>query len=168
MTKAELLDLIARFSREPVPALVGRHVYLWHGTWKDLERIIAAETVVHLDLHELAATLERTPRAEREARRLLRRSLQKALISQFAPGRQQVFVVTGCDFLSRYQVSSTPFFEIASESQMVILTLSPDESGFQPAGPLPDYVSLDATAPLAYLRNAVGSASVVNATEDVT
>lgn len=167
MTKNELLDLISRFSQRPVPALGGRHVYLWHGAWEALRSLIPAQVLTHLDLHRLAATLERAPRARDEAGRLLRRAVEREISGQLASDRQHILAVTGCDLLSRYQVSIKPFFQIASERQMVILVVSPVETHFQPADPLPDYVTLDTSAPFDYLRTAVGSEVTINVTEDV-
>jgi hypothetical protein len=167
MTQDELLDLISRFSQRPLPALGGRHVYLWHGSWEGLKGAIPTQVVAHLDLHRLAATLERAPRARDEASRLLRRAVQKELNERLTSDSQQILVVTGCDLLSRYQVSINPFFQVASEKHMVILIVSPAETYFQPSEPLPDYVTLDASAPFDYLQAAVGPEATVNVTEDV-
>ena len=167
MTKDELLTLIARFSQRPLPALGGRHVYLWHGTLESLKGAIPAQVLTLLDLHRLAAALPRAPRASDEARRLLSRAIEEELDERLAPDSQQILVIAGCDLLCRYQVSINSFFQIASEKQIVILVVSPAETRFQPSSPLPDYVTLDASAPFDYLLAAVGPEATINAAEDI-
>ena len=71
-------------------------------------------------------------------------------------------MVTGCDLLSRYGVGLNPFFEVVSERTAVVLTIPPEETLFQPAEPLPDYVSLLPHVPFDYLRAALGERVVIN------
>ena len=118
-----------------------------------------------LDLHALAATLSGSPRSADAARRLQRDALRSQLADLPTLDRQQVLVVTGCDLLSRYRVPLGPFFEIASEHLMVVLLVSPTETRFRPAEPIPGYVSLDPDAPFDYLRTAVGAEAVINTVE---
>jgi hypothetical protein len=79
---------------------------------------------------------------------------------------QQVFVITGCDLLSRYQVPLNLFFQLASEQTMFILVISPAETHFQPTQPLPGYVLLDTAAPFNYVQAAVGAAATISMDED--
>ncbi len=168
MTKAELLDLISRFSNRPVPALTsGRHVYLWHGQLEVLFKAIPNEvSVSRVDLHRLAIDLPRTPRATTEARKLLRHTIQKTLNTQLTANGQQIFVVTGCDLLSRYQVSLNPFFELASEKRMIIFVVVSAETRFQPPPSLPSYVELNTSVPFEYLQTTVGSVATISVEED--
>jgi hypothetical protein len=167
MSPAEFLDLLVRFAERPIPALAGRHVYLWHG---DAERLVAAlpgSAVRRLDLHALAAALPQAPRSAEAARRLLIQALRSQLGGLYALDRQQILVVTGCDLLSRYGVALTPFFEVASERLAIVLAIVPDETRFQPAEPLPDYVSLDARAPFNYLRAILGDGVTIGSVEEL-
>lgn len=166
MIKADFFNLIARFAQRPMPALGGRHVYLWHGQLRTLTAALPGELKMFtLDLHQLAAKLPRTPRARDEARQLLTRAIQQQLKSQLETSSQQVFVVTGCDLLSRYQVSLRSFFQLASESRMIILVVSALETQFQPSGLLPSYVELDPGAPFEYLQTTLGVAATINMDE---
>jgi hypothetical protein len=165
MTKAEFFKLISRFAQAPLPAVSGRHVYLWHGSLEVLKRNIPTETSVSVDLHHLAAMLPRTPRAHDEARRLLSQAIQTTLTEQLKFDHQQIFVVTGCDLLSRYEVPLNPFFEIASERHLVVLVVLLVETNFQPSHPLPSYVTLDPSAPFNYLQAMVGAVATISDSE---
>jgi hypothetical protein len=167
MMHDELLGMISRFAQRPLPALEGRHVYLWHGDWNLLRPAIPSGVSVQIDLHQLATTLAHTPRSRREAAEQLRRAIDKAIKAHFLPTRQQIFVITGCDLLSRYQIPVRPFFDIASEQRMIILVVPADETHFRPTSMLPDYVSLDPVAQYQYLQAAVGEAATIHVTEDM-
>ena len=162
MTQDEFLDLLSRFAERPMPALTGRHVYLWHGGVDRLTGALPGSAVRMLDLHALAATLSRSPRSVDAARRLLLQTIRAQLADLLSSDRQQVIVLTGCDLLSRYRVPLGPFFEVASERTAVILTISPEETRFHPTEPLPDYVSLLPHAPFDYLRAVAGERAVIN------
>jgi hypothetical protein len=164
MTKDELFNLISRFALRPLPAVNGRHVYLWHGSLEILKRGIPVEILISIDLHHLAATLPRAPRMRDEARRLLSQAINTTL-NEHESDHQQIFVVTGCDLLSRYEVPLNPFFQVASERQMVILVAPLAETHFQPSHPLPSYVVLDPTAPFNYLKAVVGAVATINDSE---
>jgi len=165
MTKRELFDLISRFAQRPLPAVNGRHVYLWHGSLDVLKRAIPAETFVSIDLRHLAVALPRAPRARDEARRLLNQTIQTTLNEKLEFDHQQIFVVTGCDLLSRYEVSLNSFFQLASEKHMIILVVPLAETQFQPSRPLPNYVVLDSTAPFNYLQAVLGTAATIGDAE---
>ncbi len=168
MTHDEFLDLLARFAERPLPALTGRHVYLWHGELEGLTSALPGNVPHELDLHDLAANLPRAPRSIDAARRALLHALRSQLGELPATERQQVLPVTGCDLFSRYRVPLRPFYEIVSEHFMVVLVLPSAETRFQPAEPIPDYVFLDADAAYEYLRSAVGAESVINTAEELS
>lgn len=165
MTKDEFFKLISRFAQTPLPAVNGRHVYLWHGSLEGLKRNIPTETLGSVDLHHLAAMLPRAPRARDEARRLLDQAIQTTLTEQLKFDHQQIFVVTGCDLLPRYEVPLNSFFEIASETHLVILVVSLIETNFQPSHPLPSYVTLDPTIPFNYLQAMMGATATIGDSE---
>ncbi|TEU16811.1 MAG: hypothetical protein E3J21_09745 [Anaerolineales bacterium] len=168
MTHDEFLDLLSRFAERPLPALMGRHLYLWHGSAEHLAAVVPGNVARALDLHALVATLPHAPRSTDAARRLLRDTLRSQLADLPTLDCQQVLVVTGNDLLSRYRVPLGSFFEIASEQVMVVLVVSPAETHFRPAEPIPDYVSLDPDAPFDYLRTAVGAEAVINTVEELS
>jgi len=163
MTRDDLFSLIQRFSQGPLPALDKRHVYVWHGEPEVLHDAIPAAVLVEINLHQLAATIDRAPRAQDEAMRLLRAALERLLKSNRRADRQQVFFISGCDLLSRYRVPAKSLYALASEQHMIILAVSPAETRFQPSSHLPDYVSLNTSATLDYLRSLIGEAATVTA-----
>jgi hypothetical protein len=165
MTKAEFFKLISRFAQSSLPAVNGRHVYLWHGSPEELKRKIPAETLVSVDLHHLAATLSRAPRAQDEARRLLNQAIQTTLAERLKFDHQQIFVVTGCDLLSRYEVSLSLFFQLTSERHMIVFVVPLAETDFHPSLPLPSYVTLDPTKPFHYLQAMVGAVATISDSE---
>lgn len=162
MTQDEFLELLSRFAERPMPALTGRHVYLWHGGVDRLTGALPCSAVRMLDLHALAATLSQTPRSVDAARRLLLQAIRAQLADVLSSDRQQVIVVAGCDLIGRYGVPLGPFFEVVSERTAVVLTIPSEETHFQPTEPLPDYVSLLPHAPFDYLRAALGEGVVIN------
>lgn len=168
MTRDEFLDLLSRFVERPLPALAGRHLYLWHGSKEHLTFVLPGNVTQTLDLHALAATLLQAPRSTDAARRLLRGALRSGLADLTPSHGQQVLMVTGCDLLSRYRVPLGPFFEIASDHVMVVLVVLPDETRFRPAEPIPAYVSLSPDAPFEYLRTLVDKGAVINTIEELS
>jgi hypothetical protein len=166
VNQEEFLDLLCRFAERPMPALGGRHVYLWHGDVDPLGRALPGHTVRTLDLHALAASLSQAPSSMDGARRMLLRTIRPQIADLLSSDRQQVLVVTGCDLLRRYRVPLGSFFEIASEHTAVVFAVSPAETYFQPTEPLPEYVSLNPHAPLDYLRGALGEGAVIATVEE--
>ncbi len=166
MNQEEFLDLLRRFAERPMPALGGRHVYLWHGDVAFLRRALPGHTVRVLDLHALAASLSQSPGSIDGARRVLLRAIRSQIADLPSSDHQQVLVVTGCDLLSRYRVPLGSFFEIVSECTAVVFAVSPAETYFQLTEPLPEYVSLNPHAPLDYLRGALGEGAVIATAEE--
>lgn len=165
MNQAAFLDLLIRFSERPLPAVSGRHVYLWHGDEEALIRLLPAGAVERLDLHALAANLTQAPRAVDAARRLLVGAIRSWLHEELSWDQQQILMVSGCDLLSRYGVPLGTLFEVSSESTAVVLAVHPDDTGFRPAHPLPDYISLNPRAPLEYLQGTLGEGAIISAEE---
>ena len=166
MNQEEFLGLLSRFAERPMPALAGRHVYLWHGDLDALTGTLPGKVSGILDLHALAAPLPRAPRSIDGARRVLLQTVRSQLADLLPSDRQHVLVVAGCDLLSRYRVPLGSFFEIASERTAVVLTVPPAETHFQPTEPLPEYVSLNPHAPLDYLRTALGEGALIDTVEE--
>ena len=152
MRLGEFTEIVEHFAERPLPALEGRHIYLWEGEVASLQALMPASAYRSLDLHELAAELPRAPRAEDEARRLLRRAIQGHLEDERTIEGQHILVVTGCDLLSRYQVPLAPFLEAVSERFMVVFAVPPGETNFAPITPLPSYVHMMPAAPRDYMR----------------
>jgi hypothetical protein len=166
MNQEEFLDLLSRFVDRPIPALAGRHVYLWHGNLDPLTNALPGKVRRILDLHALAATQPKAPRSIDGARRVLLQAVRWQIADLLTSDRQHVLVVTGCDVLSRYRVPVGSFFEIASEHTAVVLTLPPAETRFQPSAPLPEYVSWNPHAPLDYLCKALDKGAVIDTVEE--
>jgi hypothetical protein len=166
MNQEEFLDMLSRFAGRPMPALPGRHVYLWHGEVDPLRRALPGHTVRTLDLCALAASLSQAPSSMDGARRLLLRAIRPQVADLLSSDRQQVLVVTGCDLLSRYRMPLGSFFEIASERVAVVFAVSPADTDFLPTEPLPEYVSLNPHAPFDYLRGALGERAVIEPAEE--
>jgi len=162
MKEEAFLNLLSHFAERPVPAITGRHVYLWHGNVDRLFSFLPGAVKRTLDLHSLAASLSQAPRSIDGARSLIQQAIASELASLGSREDQKVLVVTGCDLLSRYRVSLRPFFEVASEHTAVVLAVLPAETRFRSSEPLPDYVSLNPHAPFDYLCAAVGQEAVVD------
>lgn len=162
MNQAAFLDMLSRFAKRPLPALVGRHVYLWHGDADSLTNALPDDVIQRLDLHRLTAESPQAPRSIDAAQRVLLQAIRSQITDMLSFDRQQVLLVSGCDLLSRYQLSLGSFFEIASEYTAVVFAIPAAETHFQPIEPLPEYVSLDPHAPLDYLRRALGEENVIH------
>jgi hypothetical protein len=163
MSYNDFVDLIAAFCKRPTVSTEGRHVYLWHGDLNKLKTIIPVRCHSVLDLYQLAKSLERTPRANDEARRLLNKVLKEKLSDALVENRQHVLIVIGCDLLSRYSIPLKMFFEVSSETVMVIFVVSNLESKFKPNEVLPDYISLNPTSTLAYIKDVLGENATIEA-----
>ena len=160
MKKEELFSLIDNFSDRPVPATSGRHVYLWHGSIETLMSEIPRKICQKINLHKLVARFKSTPRAQDQASRLIWKSIQDTLAESSHSG-QHIFVITGCDLLSRYRVPLKVFFERASEERMFLFALSSEDTNFQPTGFLPNYVLFNPTAAHKYLKEVIGEAATI-------
>ena len=162
MRREKFSEMVKHFAERRLPALQGRHIYLWEGELGSLQALVPLSVRETLDLHELAAAVPRAPRAEDEARRLLRGAILSRLDDECTTEQQRIVLVTGCDLLSRYRVPVAPFLEVVSERFMVVFAVAPRETNFAPVGPLPSYVHMTPAAPRDYMRAQVaGTGSVV-------
>ena len=165
MNKNELFSLIQQFAERPIPSTEGRHVYLWHGDFETLRKRIPQSILNLQDLHQIVVELSRTPNSQDEAARLLRKVIQNNLYQFGQTYQQQITLILGCDLLSRYKVRLTDFFALASETQMFIFVVRPEETHFRPTSPLPDYISLNPSSTLNYLRGAIGETTTIDLNE---
>jgi hypothetical protein len=161
MNVQEFSRLIERFLQQPVIAVQGRHMYLWHSEYDLLRRMIPTDKRAILDLHQTVTEFTAAPRDREQAARLLRRQIEAWLAREQAAQGQRALLVRGCDLLNHYGVSLSPFFAIASERCMVIFVINPTETTFRPPSMLPDYVTLDPTSPYMYLKASLGEAAVI-------
>jgi hypothetical protein len=164
MLKEEFLLLLTHFAQRPVPALHGRHVYLWHGEPAELQAALSSQSAVELDLHTLVTELARQPTAQAEARRVLQAAIATKLRTLTAANQQQqVIVIRGGGLLARYRAPLDLFFQTAGDACLIVFVIPPAETTFQPARPLPGYVRLAAAATLVYLAAQVGEQAVIGA-----
>jgi hypothetical protein len=162
MNTMEFAALLAQLAQRPVPPIVGRHVYLWHGDLVDLRRLPAAGLAVELDLYTLAAGLPRMPFALDEARRLLQAGIASWLGEHApGPGIHQVVVVTGNSLLQRYRVTLDAFFQASTEARLVVFVVSRRETDFKPVHPMPAYVELEPSATFEFLRSKLGDHALI-------
>lgn len=162
MNRTEFVALLAQLTERPVPPLVDRHVYLWHGDLADLRVLAPIDLASELDLYALATTLSKTPFALDEARRLLQTSIATWL-REHAPahGTPQVVMVTGNSLLQRYRVSLDAFFQASSETRVIVFVVSRRETDFKPVRPMPAYVEVEPGATFEYLRTKLSDHALI-------
>ncbi len=165
MNKTDFAALLAQLAERPVPPLVDRHVYLWHGDPADLRGLAPTGLTTELDLYALSATLSKTPFALDEARRLLQAGIATWL-RQHTPtsGVPQVIIVTGNSLLMRYRVTLDAFFQASSETRMIVFVVPRRETDFKPARPLPAYVEIEPGATSEYLRTKLSDHATIGET----
>lgn len=162
MNRTEFAALLAQLAERPVPPLVDRHVYLWHGDLADLRDLAPVGLASELDLYALTTTLSKTPFALDEARRLLQASIATWLREHApAPGAPQVVVVTGNSLLQRYRVSLDAFFQASSETRLIVFVVSRRETDFRPVRPMPAYVEIEPSATFEYLRTKLSDHALI-------
>ena len=163
MTADDLRQTFERLAQAPTAATgTGRHLYLWHGDLVALETLVPPALLQQLDVYTVAGQLPRTPYAADEARRVLRRQIERALHEQtdlVAP--RQVLVVNGCKLLARYRVPLQPFYSFVSDSRAVVLVASREETEFAPPVSLPEFVRLTPATTFTALSRAVGEGNIV-------
>ena len=165
MNRMEFAALLAQLAERPVPPLVDRHVYLWHGDLADLRGLAPIGLITELDLYTLAAALSKTPFALDEARLLLRASIATWLREHApAPGIHQVIVVTGNSLLQRYRVPLNTFFQASSETQLIVFVVPRRETDFSPVRPVPAYVELEPSATFEFLRAKLSDHALIGET----
>lgn len=162
MNRTEFAALLAQLTERPVPPLVDRHVYLWHGDLADLRDLAPIGLASELDLYALATTLSKTPFALDEARRLLQTSIATWLREHApAPGTPQVVMVTGNSLLQRYRVSLDAFFQASSETRLIVFVVSRRETDFKPVRSMPAYVEIEPSATFEYLRTKLSDHTLI-------
>ena len=162
MVLDDFKTLLSNFAKRPVPPIVDRHVYLWHGELSALHALLTPGLSTTLDLFNMTRSLQRTPFAIDEARRVLQTTIQSWLDRQ-APlsGTRQVVVVTGAAMLARYRVPINAFFNSAGESQMFVFVVPRYETALQPQGSLPGYVDFNPQVTLEYLQTKLGDQAII-------
>jgi hypothetical protein len=165
MNRIEFAALLTQLAERPVPPLVDRHVYLWHGDLADLRDLAPVGLAAELDLYALAATLSKTPFALDEARRLLQASIATWLREHASSsGVPQVIVVTGNSLLQRYRVALDTFFQVSSETRMIVFVVSRRETDFRPIRPMPAYVEIEPSSTFEYLRTKLSDHAYIGET----
>jgi len=165
MNRMEFAALLAQLAERPVPPLVDRHVYLWHGELEDLRGLAPIGLASELDLYTLAATLSKTPFALDEARRLLQANIATWLRDHTpAHGTPQVVMVIGNSLLQRYRVPLDAFFQASSETRLIVFVVSRRETDFGPVRPMPEYVELQPNATFEYLRTKLSDHALIGET----
>ena len=118
----EFKELIAKFrDRTTLPVGGQRHMYIWHGELTILEAALSPVGSAHLDLHDLARSLERRPDDSHAANQVLERAIESWLQRckpDTAPS--QIIVVSGCDLLMRYRVAMAPFMRALDDESVMV------------------------------------------------
>lgn len=162
MNKTEFGGLLAQMAKRPVPPLMDRHVYLWHGDLGDLRAAAPPGLVTEFDLYALAATLPKTPFALDEARRMLQDSIVTWLHEHASsPGTPQAIAVTGNSLLQRYRVPLDTFFQVSSETRLIVFVVSDRETGFKSRHPLPAYIEFEPSSTYHYLGAKLGDHALI-------
>lgn len=165
MNRMEFAALLTQLAERPIPPIVDRHVYLWHGDLADLRGLAPIRLIAELDVYALATTLPKTPFAIDEARRLLQAGTAAWLREHApSPGIHQVIVVTGNSLLQRYRVPLDAFFQASSETRLIVFFVSRRETDFKPVRPMPTYVELDPSATFKYLRTKLSDHALIGET----
>jgi hypothetical protein len=162
MNQVELLDLITRFSKRPLPAVIKRHIYLWLGESDDLVSKIPTGISKKISIHNLCQTLTNFPNGDKAANRELTKVLENWIASEFPPSQQQkILVVTGLDLFYRYRIPMSLFMRLANESCMVVIVLSALDVNFIPQKPLPKYLQLNPNAIFQYISSEIPEEAIV-------
>ncbi len=162
MKQKEFLDLIIRFADHSIPALTNRHIYLWIGEMNDLISQCPKGFFKILDLHSLCLELEKVPYGDEAARRELSNIIENWITNQFLPSRKQRgLLINGLDLLYRYRIPMSLFTRLATESCMIVLSISAMDVSFNPSKPLPEYIKLSPSDILRYLTTEIPDESIV-------
>jgi hypothetical protein len=162
MIQSDLLDLIARFAGQPIPALTNRHIYLWIGETDDLISRCPTSFFTEIDLHRLCQDLKKVPSGEEAARRELSSTIENWIAKEFPPSRQQrALLVTGLDLLYRYRIPMSIFMQLASENCMIVLAISPLDVNFRPAKIFPAAMHFSPYEILKYVATEIPEEAIV-------
>lgn len=156
MKRREFFEFLTRFSAQPIPATLNRHVYLWVGEADDLLTKSPASFTKKLDLHVLCESLTKTPLGDKAAGRELSDAVDEWILRNFpATQKQQALLVTGLDLFFRYRLPLSTFFRLANENVMVILVLSDLDVNFRPPKSLPSFIQFSPSAILKYIESEI-------------
>jgi hypothetical protein len=162
MKRSEFFEFLTRFSEQPIPATIYRHMYIWVGEVEDLLSKSPAGFIKKIDLHVLCGNLTKTPLGDKAAGRELSDGIDQWLLKEFpASQRQRALLVTGIDLLYRYHMPLSTFMHLANENCMVILCLSALDANFRPANPLPSFIQFSPYAILKYAASEIPEEAIV-------
>ncbi|MDL1895060.1 hypothetical protein FBQ82_02195 [Anaerolineae bacterium CFX7] len=155
MTSKDFLDLLANFSRRPIPAATksARHLYVWQNEIEPLRAHVPQAQLHLLDLHALCKTLDTTPSSPTLARQKLERAMADWLGREFPQdGTQAVLAVTGCDVLARYDVSLGVFSQRANESKLIVFVAPSQDTHYQPRS-IPPFIQIQPHTTFLYFKS---------------
>jgi hypothetical protein len=162
MKRNDFLQLVSRFSGQPVPATIHRHVYVWVGEEDDLLSKSPVGLFKVLDLHQLCRKLEKIPYGDKAAGRELLAAIEDWISREFPRDqRQRGLLVTGINLLYRYRLSLNVLVRLANENCMVILALSDLDVEYIPAKALPSYVQFSPEAVMKYVGTELSEEAIV-------
>lgn len=164
MNPHDFFDLIIRFAAQPIPATLNRHTYVWVG---DTEALISNSPIgfiQYLNLHDLCKDLVRTPLGDKAAARVLSDTIDSWIKANYLPKREQrALLVSGLDLLYRYRIPIGAFMRLASESSMVIFTMSAKDLEFSPIHLFPGFIKFSPQEILRHLTSAIPEEAIVKA-----
>ena len=162
MKRNDFLEFLTRFTKQPVPATINRHVYLWMGEIDELIPSCPPGFIKKLDLHVLCRDTTKSPPGDKAAGRALTDAIDEWILKNFPTGsQQQALLVTGLDLLHRYHLPLSAFIRLANENNVVILGLSAVDVNFRPTKPLPSYIQFSPYAILKYAASEIPEEAIV-------
>jgi len=162
MKPSDFFDFLSRFARQPIPAILNRHVYLWVGETNDLISKSSPGLIKKLDLHMLCESLPKTPIGDKAAGRVLSEAIDEWISKNFIIGQQQqVLLVTGLDLFYRYRLPLSVFIRLANENTAIILVLSALDTKFHPTKVLPSNIQFSPSAILKYVASEIPEEAIV-------
>ncbi len=162
MKRCDFLEFLTRFAKQPIPATLNRHVYLWMGEIDEIISSCPPGFLKMLNLHVLCRDIAKTPLGDKAAGRELSDVIDEWILRNFPTGsQQQALLVTGLDLLYRYRVPLSAFIRLANENNTIILGLSALDANFRPAKPLPSYIQFSPYAILKYAASEIPEEAMV-------
>ena len=162
MKRSEFQKFLYRFSQNPQPAVIQRHVYLWQSSLNELLGASPKNLYTVLDLHDLCRSIEKTPTSIPAARRLLQDEISAWIDRHYRNrGYQKALAVVGADLLFRYQVPLGIFFQQASDTSLVTFVVPASVTTFKPAKPLPAYISFEPEQLFAYVKSQLSDTAII-------
>jgi len=162
MKPDDFIQLLARFSGQPIPATLNRHVYVWVGSSDDLLAKSPPGLFKLLDLHQLCQQIEKAPFGDKAAARILTDAIEVWLQREFLPiQHQRALCVAGLGLLYRYHLPLGIFMKLASENSLVVLAISSLDIEFRPSKTLPATIQFSPDAILKYITIELPSEAIV-------